>query len=207
MNKKNVLQYLIIFMALAFLLLVLLISLRPSLAFDLRFSREVQEHNSAFLDSLMKGISWFGYMPVPLILVGGSAVFFYLFRYKREAVFILLTLLSGLVSTLLKLLVNRPRPEASLVRILGENAQQSFPSGHVMFYVVFFGFLSFLAYRLKNMPMTLRAGIIFLSCFLVITVSVSRIYLGAHWFTDILGGYLAGFICLYLLCKMYLRGK
>jgi membrane-associated phospholipid phosphatase len=42
---------------------------------------------------------------------------------------------------------------------------------------------------------------------LIFTIPVSRIYLGAHWFTDVLGGFMLGLICLYILSYLYLKKK
>jgi len=154
---------------------------------------------------MMRFISWFGYMPNSIFIVLVPAVCLFIFKYKKEAVFVLLTLLAGVVSSLVKLLVNRPRPLPNLVRIIEKTRQQSFPSGHVLFYVVFFGFIAFLMYRLDRLPALIRwlTGI---SCLLLIfLVPISRIYLGAHWFTDVLAGFLLGILCLYALIYYYLK--
>ncbi|HVW96151.1 MAG TPA: phosphatase PAP2 family protein [Mucilaginibacter sp.] len=153
----------------------------------------------------MKSVSWFGYMPNSIILVIVTAVLFFLFEYKREALFIVFTLLSGLVSTIVKFAVDRPRPLPSLVRILEKTRQQSFPSGHVVFYIVFFGFLTLLMLRLVELHKTLRLSVSCCCLLLILAVPVSRIYLGAHWFTDVLGGLLLGLLCLYGLSYFYLK--
>jgi undecaprenyl-diphosphatase len=130
---------------------------------------------------------------------------FLLFKFKKEALFICFTGVSGLVSSSLKILINRPRPTEDVVRILEETKRQSFPSGHVLFYVLFFGFLTLLMYHLKTIPKSFRIclGLFFL--FMIFTVPLSRVYLGAHWFTDVLGGFLLGMLCLLILSYFYLR--
>ncbi len=117
----------------------------------------------------------------------------------------ILTMLSGLISTIIKWLVNRPRPTEDLVRVVGKNAQQSFPSGHVLFYVMFFGFLVLLMLRLQSINKTIRVLVSVVCLFLIFTIPFSRIYLGAHWFTDVLGGFLLGIICLYGFGYIYLE--
>ncbi|RYZ95112.1 MAG: phosphatase PAP2 family protein, partial [Sphingobacteriaceae bacterium] len=114
-------------------------------------------------------------------------------------------LLSGAVSSLVKMLVNRPRPGANVVRVIEETRQQSFPSGHTQFYVIFFGFIIVLMYNLKSLPVWLRLSCTILSLLLIFTIPFSRIYLGAHWFTDVLGGFFMGILCLSALAYFYLR--
>ncbi len=204
MTNKAFLFRLIIFLTLSFLLLTVVVLLFPKSSFDLKFSQEVQEHQYLLLDQFMEMISWLGNLPQSLIIVCLTAFTFWIFKFKREGVFILFTLISGLISTALKFLVDRPRPSQDLVRILEKAKQQSFPSGHVLFYVVFFGFLIFLMYKLDSISIKFRWIIACFSGIMIILVPFSRIYLGAHWFTDVLAGFIVGLIVLYLICLVYL---
>jgi membrane-associated phospholipid phosphatase len=114
-------------------------------------------------------------------------------------------MVAGLVSTIVKVLVNRPRPTDDLVRVVLKTTQQSFPSGHVLFYVVFFGFVVVLMYQLEGIAKWARVMVALISLFMIFTIPFSRIYLGAHWFTDVTGGFLLGLLCLYLLSWLYLH--
>ncbi|WP_457287893.1 phosphatase PAP2 family protein [Pedobacter sp. UYP24] len=204
MTNKRILFRFILLLTLSFLLLTVLVLLFPKSSIDLKFSHEVQEHQFLLLDQFMEMISWLGNLPQNLIVVGMTALAFWFLKFKREGVFILLTLISGLISTILKFLVDRPRPTQNLVRILEKAKQQSFPSGHVLFYVVFFGFLIFLMFHLDSLNIKLRWIVACFSGALIILIPFSRIYLGAHWFTDVLAGFMVGVIILYLLCSVYL---
>jgi len=190
-----------------FLLLTAFVFFFPSSIIDHEFSAEVQEHQNLLLDNSMKAISWFGYIPNAPVMVLGTALIFLIFKYKREALFLVLTLLSGLISSIIKLLVNRPRPSEPLVRIIGKTQQQSFPSGHVLFYVMFFGFLTLLMYQIKVIPKYIRILVSITGMLLIFAIPFSRIYLGAHWFTDVVGGFLLGILCLYILSFLYLSKK
>ncbi|MDP9078923.1 MAG: phosphatase PAP2 family protein [Bacteroidota bacterium] len=205
--RKNIIWYFSGAIAAGFLLLTAFVLLDPLSLIDREFSEEVQEHHNQLLDHVMKLISWFGYMPGSAILIAATALLFLLFGYKKEALFVLLTALSGLVSTLVKLLVNRPRPVPTLVRVIEKTQQQSFPSGHVLFYTVFFGFLVLLMYRLAHLPKTLRILVAIISVFFLFTVPVSRIYLGAHWLTDVLAGFFLGLLSLASLSYFYLKNE
>jgi len=97
-------------------------------------------------------------------------------------------LLSGIGNLSLKYLFNRPRPS---VEHLVVAKHSSFPSGHAMGSMLFYGTLIFLAYRyIDNKVMRwfiqLTFGVI------ILLIGTSRIYLGVHYPTDILGGYLLG---------------
>ncbi|RZJ32501.1 MAG: phosphatase PAP2 family protein, partial [Chryseobacterium sp.] len=122
-------------------LLSIFVSFFPESVIDREFSEEVQEHRYPLLDTAMKIISVPGYVEVSPIIVLIVAAVFWLYKYKREAGFTILTLLAGAVSSVFKMFINRPRPHQDLVRIIEKTRQQSFPSGHTLFYVVFFGFM------------------------------------------------------------------
>jgi membrane-associated phospholipid phosphatase len=188
-----------------FILLTISIFVFPHSFIDLEFSQEVQEFQNPFLDSLMKLVSWFGNSPGSSVTVLAGSLLFFIFKYRKEARFVLLTAASGLVSTIIKVLVNRPRPSEPLVHVIQKASQQSFPSGHVMFYIVYFGFLTVLMYHLKTIPKAVRIIVSSISLLLIFTVPYSRIYLGDHWFTDVLGGFLMGMLLLYLLSYFYFR--
>lgn len=203
--QRHIVNFVLGCIGIGFVALTMLIIIFPHSFVDLKFSQEMQEHQNPFLDATMKAVSWFGYFPGSAIVVVLGTLLFFIFKYRKEALCVFLTSLSGLISSLVKLLVNRPRPTAPAVRIVRKVYEQSFPSGHVLFYIVFFGFLIVLMYQLKTIPQIIRISVASFSALLIFVIPFSRIYLGAHWFTDVLGGFLLGVLCLYLLCVFYFR--
>ena len=203
--QRHIVNFVLGGISIGFIVLTILIVIFPHSFVDLKFSREMQEHQNPFLDTTMKAASWFGYFPGSAIVVVLGALLFFIFNYRKEALFVFLTSISGLVSSIVKILVNRPRPTAPTVRIVQKVYEQSFPSGHVLFYIVFFGFLIVLMYQLKAVPKFIRISTAAVSGLLILVIPFSRIYLGAHWFTDVLCGFLLGMLCLYLLCIFYFR--
>jgi undecaprenyl-diphosphatase len=191
--------------AMGFVVLTVFVLLFPSSFIDREFSQEVQEHSNPFLDTLMKAISSFGYTPNAPIMIAGTALLFLVAKRKKEALFVVLTALSSLVSLAIKILVNRPRPTDNIVKILVKTTEKSFPSGHVLFYVVFFGFLTLLMYEVKNIPKLIRYPVSAICLLLIFTIPYSRVYLGAHWFTDVTAGFFLGLICLYGLSLWFLK--
>ncbi len=109
------------------------------------------------------------------------------FRPRLESLFVPLLALTGAGATsLFKFLVDRPRPGGDLLA-----GGTSFPSGHVVYSVVFFGFLAYLAPRLIKRPRAARTVQVILILLFLLS-GVSRVYLERHWPSDVLGGLLLG---------------
>src|SRR5205085_12645510 len=101
----------------------------------------------------------------------------------------------------------RPRPSAELVGFAYKSSEASFPSGHVIFYVCYFGFLFFTAYALLPRGSLARRAALVLSALPVLLVGVSRVYLRAHWPSDVLGAYLISGVWLAVSLAVYERWK
>ena len=205
--NRNFLFISLFTLIIAFIILGFLVTKQPIPAIDVKISLFLQKIHSDALDKVMLAISFFGELPWSLIMVLLVASIFFIFKYRRESYFITSILLSGLVILSIKNIINRPRPTAFYVRLVEVNRFQSFPSGHVMSYVLFFGFMIILMRTLKDIPYAIRQFVTYVSAFLMISVSFSRIYLGAHWFSDTVGGSILGLICLYPLCYFYFKKK
>ena len=177
----------------------------PISNFDLDVTHAIQEQRAWDPTVLMRFISIFGdavVAPFPVII---AALIFYRTNRRREAGFTLSVVLANLANFLFKLLIHRPRPTLDDARVLSKFSETGFPSGHVVHYVVFFGFLLTVMIVDKSIPHFWRMFVGILSAFLILTVSISRIYLGAHWATDVIGGYLFGFVCLGIILRYYLK--
>lgn len=204
-RERRILTVLIVSLLVGFLVLSLVVALLPTSLVDIRFTEGFQERRNPALDSFMKFISWFGYYPQNLIIVFGTALIFWLRRRRREAKFLVATLLALIPVFLLKLAFGRTRPRVELWEDFESGTPyQSFPSGHVALYVVFFGFLAFVLYRLRSLPDVPRRLIAAFCLFLILCVPASRVYLGAHYFTDVMGGFAIGVLSLIGLCLWYL---
>ncbi len=98
----------------------------------------------------------------------------------------------------IKLIVDRPRPSADLVNVISELKDYSFPSGHVLYFTTFVGFLLFLSYTLLKNSWWRTTLLIILGS-MVALIGLSRIYEGQHWASDVLAAYLLGSVWLTLL--------
>jgi len=110
--------------------------------------------------------------------------------------------LGSLFNTGLKLLLYRPRPVPDLYSGWGTF---SFPSGHATVNIVMWGFLAFLATR--EMKPIGRRIFIALTVGLISLIAISRLYLGAHWFSDVSAGLAFGAAWLTLLGTVYLHHR
>lgn len=202
MLKNSKITYCILLL-IAFIILAVCVGNNPINNFDISISHFVQQFHRPWLDKTMVFISAFGNVLVAFICMLATASAFWIARYKREAMFVMAISFTGIITFSLKRLFNRPRPTDEHVTLIESYHNNSFPSGHTLSYVVFFGFLIFLMQQLKNIPAYLRNIVTVISYFMFVVGPISRIYLGAHWFTDIIGGILIGLLYLLVLNHFY----
>jgi membrane-associated phospholipid phosphatase len=190
----------------AFGTLMMYVKQHPHIGLDLTITKEVQEFHPYWFDLVMKFITYLGYTTYAAVIVLLTVLFIWYKNRSREAIALLLTTVgSTILSVTLKNIVHRPRPDPRLIHQFEKYIHNdSFPSGHVLFYVSFFGFLLYLTYAL---PKENKFRTFFIGFFtvLIILVGPSRIYLGAHWFSDVLGAYLVGFLWLSFTTYLYHR--
>lgn len=194
---------LVIFGALAFLA-----HLYTYFGWDLTVSKGLQNFNSPEMKLFMRGVSLFGDRWIPWGLSAATMILFLLFGRRSEAVALLLSTGGGeLLNSLLKWLIARPRPSSETVTVFRQLHTQSFPSGHVAFYVCYFGFLFFTAYALLARGSITRRACLTLTALPVLLIGLSRVYLGEHWPSDTLGAYLSSGLWLSFSLHMYRRWK
>ncbi len=197
----------LILIAGAFAVLTFIIKTMPLSAIDVQITRSIQMIKFPSFELLMNWISWPGYTPQNFIIVAVIVWVIYAFGLHWEAVMALIAVaFTESVNLLVKNLVQRPRPSSSTVNVFTVLNSYSFPSGHVMFYLGFFGFIGFLAYTLLKPSYKRSLLLAFISC-LIILIGVSRIFLGEHWASDVLGAYLLGSLALVASVQFYLWGK
>lgn len=131
-----------------------------------------------------------------LIVVSFFLVF--ILKSNKQRIFLFLDLIgSGLIINITKNIFLRERP------IIGQNllADYSFPSGHTFIAITFYGFLLYLVMKDKESNYKkLKEGLLL---FLIITIPLSRLILGVHYLTDVLGGITLGLAYLFFLIIMY----
>ncbi len=156
-------------------------------------------------------ISDFSLPIVKLITSLGSTIFLILIslilliaiKNKLIGFFIFLNLaISGVLNQTLKYIIQRPRPIGyRLIEVSG----YSFPSGHSMVSAAFYGFLIYLIYKkIKNKY--LKYSLIIILLLLITCIGLSRIYLGVHYASDVLAGFLFS-ICYLIIFTSIIKDK
>ena len=138
---------------------------------------------SDFATPIAKFITNFG---GAIILIGLAFMLFIFIKNKKIGVSIISNLaIITVLNQLLKRIVQRPRPTE--FRIVEESGY-SFPSGHSMVSMAFYGYLIYLIYKYVKNKYLKWISIILLSI-LICSIGISRIYLGVHYTSDVLGGF------------------
>jgi undecaprenyl-diphosphatase len=206
-HRAVLFQVVLVLIVGAFAVLTFLVKTMPFFAIDLQITRAIQLINFPSFAGLMSVVSWPGFGPQDVIITGLIILIVYGFGLRWEAIMSLIAaVFSTAINVLVKDLVQRPRPTSNLVNVFATLKSYSFPSGHVMFYLGFFGFIWFLAFTLLK-PSLKRSLLLVFFGILIVLIGVSRVYLGEHWASDVLGSYLLGSLTLVAIIQFYLWGK
>lgn len=130
-----------------------------------------------------------GTLPL-IVLIAVVAIFLFLKQHTRTAIAVVgSTLLGVLVSQVLKAVIDRGRPD--IVPQLVPEVSGSFPSGHAMMSAIVYLTLGTMLARLEP-EKSVRRFILGTAIALTVTVGLSRVYLGVHWPSDVMGGWALG---------------
>jgi membrane-associated phospholipid phosphatase len=159
---------------------------------DVRVSHEFQEIHFEGAAALIGLMNTLGQGPV-LMAIGAlvAALLLYVGRRKDAAFAILPVTLAQLANVGLKFLFSSPRPTGDYVAVTDPSTGFGFPSGHTMTTVVLIGSLAYILLRQTSCRWR-RAGIVSFVVVIALAMGFSRIYVGAHWPSDVLGAYLWG---------------
>lgn len=180
-----------------------------SAATDAAITLRVQKQDHPYFDRLMRVVSWPGFPPQSRILPPSIAAALWLRGMRLEALFQLAAWGTGAISATFKRIMQRKRPstEHEGIKVAIANiGGSSFPSGHVIIYMGVYGFLAYLANTWVRSKAIRRVVVGALSSMLAL-VGASRVYLGHHWFTDVVASYLLGTTWLVALTALYRRVK
>lgn len=174
---------------------------------ELVFTHKVQRKRSKFLHEAVQVLSTVvGSAPILNGLVVVAAWLLWRRQWRTEAIFTLVIPWSNaLARFLLKEIIHRPRPSPLLVAMSGDKRSKSFPSGHVSSTITFWGWLAALSYLRGRTAW--QKSIMGIAALFMLYIGPARVYLGDHWATDVLGGYLFGGGWLSLSLQQYLTWK
>lgn len=193
-------QYPLLYIAASLLVSALMLTAFSMLAWETLFRNTMRLFDDSFvwliryfanpvLDKVMIVISDIGFGTSYIVIVGTAfLVLVYLKRWWEMAALAICLAGGAVLSYLLKILFHRARPE--LFRVVQETGF-SFPSGHALATMCFYGMVAFLIMRSIN-SWRGRLTVITLALIMSVAVGISRIYLGVHYPTDVAAGYAAG---------------
>lgn len=162
---------------------------------DLFISTNIQSLYSAFLTNTLLGLTYLMNL-LPVIIFSSILGLYFLAMKKFSNFFVMIFTLGGgaLSMKISKELTGIVRPESLLVYI-NEN---SYPSGHATIATIFFALLIYF-FKDKIRNRIFRILFILLNIFLILIICFSRIYLNAHWFSDVVAGIILGLFWLSLV--------
>lgn len=202
---KNKFKQKIIILSCVFIIWTILVVTNSLTLFDDKIYQFIISFQNETLTSIMKVITSFA-NPLTIVSLCLASLLSLIWKYKASIYLIIVTIISTVFNFLTKNIVLRNRPDHS--RLIEETGY-SFPSGHAMGSIAFYGFIIFLLSKSKiNKNLKIFLSIIIgLTIFLI---GISRIYVGVHYPSDIIGGFLLGYIILissieFLTKKGYLK--
>jgi undecaprenyl-diphosphatase len=172
-----------------FSFLVYIISAKKIVQFDSAIISFVQGFESPGLTSIMKLFSIIGDTPAVIVLSLVVLLFLYfVLKHRTELILFVAAIIGSVVLNLiLKYSFQRARPD---IHRLVEIAGYSFPSGHAMNACTVYTITSFLLWH-NISTRTGRTILIIISTMMILSIGISRIYLGVHYPSDVIGGYFA----------------
>jgi membrane-associated phospholipid phosphatase len=158
--------------------------------FDVAALQWLAAHHTSMLTTIMTEITPLGTGVVVLTIVGVTAAFLWHTEHKISAQLLLAATAGNIVlNNVLKLSFDRARP--SVFEWQTHAASSSFPSGHAMSATVVYGTVAYLLARLQKHGWS-RAITLFTAIILVALICMTRLYLGVHYPSDVLGGIIVG---------------
>lgn len=201
-TRRRILTGLVIALLLGGLFLAYDASKSTHSSYDVRVTLNVQDWSAPGLDNFLKFISELTNFYPGIAIWAATFVLFFWRGLRVEAFILLLAIVTFFGAEALSVLVDRPRPSPDLVRVSKFLVGNSFPSGHVYAAVVFYGFLVGVAWH-RVRWLYFRMLLPTIAAAIVVLAGISRVYLGVHWPSDVLGGALLGSVALAGLLWIY----
>jgi membrane-associated phospholipid phosphatase len=185
------------------ILLSILVRIRATYKLDVAITLALQKWSAPMATSTMKWLTWLGNTRTVVVLAVACVIIAAVAKDLRAGLFIGITLMAFPINVALKKISSRDRPGEKEVKIHpGPRWGFSYPSGHAMGSTTFYGFLAVLT-NLHLADSAARPWITIPLVLLPPSIGISRIYMGAHWFSDVIGGIAAGSILIAFLTVLY----
>jgi undecaprenyl-diphosphatase len=156
-----------------------------------------ENHHTPWLNKVMQSLTDLGEGDTLLTLILVVGIGYFVWKLPRTAAIVLImALLAYALTTNIKRIVSRPRPEVAwaLIPVPGN---MSFPSGHALNTMAIFGAIALTLSRRLHQR-SLRWLVLAMGFLLPLLIGISRVYLGVHYPSDVIGGWTAGLACAFL---------
>ena len=197
---KKIIKENIIYIISIILLIIIFTVIKDSFLYDkiLNFDHKIISYRDIIIDEKLtlafKHITFFGDYYIPILII---VCIFIFNKNKYHSCVNLVNYLSVLLVTFVaKIVVNRTRPDFNLISIPDK---YSFPSGHTLTSIVFYTFLCYVATKNRKTQKYLLPLIIVI----ILLISTSRIYLGVHYFSDVIGAIIISIPLLLMNINIY----
>lgn len=179
-------------LGLVFVINTILVICGLTTGFDKFFYNLVRSLECGFFDTYFVSITRLGDVSV---VIGIVLVLCLIFRNRHSIMFMLLAANSALTNKIVKHIICRERPD--ILKLIKQGGY-SYPSGHSMIAMSIYGYLLYLAFtRIKNKTLKWICSIIL--GILILSIGISRIYVGVHYASDVLGGFIFALLELMLI--------
>ena len=173
-------------------------------SWEVEVTRRVQSASPDALHQIARFMTVIGRSPISTIIPVAAIAAMWVWGQRHLSVFLAGAAVARVLSIAVKELVDRPRPSASLVDVTYHLGGHSFPSGHALGATLFYGFLIYcaeLSISHKPVRRLVQGGLVIV----IVLMGYSRVELGAHWPTDVLGGYAIGLLVLGAMVWLHRR--
>ena len=186
-----------------FIILTILVKFDLTTGFDNYFYKIITLHMNNTLTNIFKVITFLGSTGFIIALCAIFLIVFIIIKHKNKGFIVTSVLIiSTVINNGIKLIIQRERPD--VIKLVTEHSF-SFPSGHTMASVSMYGILMYLVIR-SNLNNKLKIVLSTILGIIPILVAISRVYLGAHYITDVIGGIIMSTILL-LVATYYIDKK
>ena len=156
------------------------------------------------LHQIARFMTVIGRSPISPVMPAVAIVAMWVLGQRHLSIFLAAAALARVLSGVVKELVDRPRPSAAVVDVTYQLGGSSFPSGHVLGATLFYGFLIYcaeLSISIKPVRRIVQGSL----AIVIVLMGYSRVELGAHWPTDVLGGYAIALLVLIAMIWLHRR--
>lgn len=199
---KKQFKILLVILSSIFIVLTILVKMNLTCEFDKTIYEFIISYKNNSITNIFKIITDLG---DTIAIISILILSFLLFKNKIYPKIMALNICCIVViNQILKHIIRRPRPE--ILRLVEESGF-SFPSGHSMASFGFYGFIIYMIY-ISKLNKNLKIILISIFSLLILLIGISRIYLGVHYASDVVGGFIMSLICLLLVItfsKKYLK--